>query len=73
MTNEEKIHQYCTRNLFPSGLATRENIEKRMLYIAKWKDKQFAEEKKELLGLVQMLPVDSHNQTIIEDLLGLLS
>lgn len=42
------------------------------LEMAKWKDSQFAEEKEELLILVEILPIDERNQTIIEDLKGLL-
>lgn len=42
------------------------------LEMAEWKDKQFNEEKNELIGLINMLPVDDHNQTIIEDLKALL-
>lgn len=33
---------------------------------------EFNEERKELLGLVKMLPVNENNQTIIEDLIGML-
>lgn len=40
--------------------------------MAEWKDEQFNEERKELLGLVKMLPVNENNQTIIEDLIGML-
>ena len=40
--------------------------------MAEWKDKQFEEERKELLTLVKMLPVDERNQSIIEDLIGML-
>lgn len=80
MTNEEKANEigckhrirYEDNNFNIVGISTSECIES-ALEMAKWKDEQFKEEKQELLGLVQMLPVDSHNQTIIEDLLGLLS
>lgn len=41
--------------------------------MAKWKDEQYEEEKKDLRSLVDMLPMDEHNQTIIEDLKALLS
>lgn len=37
-----------------------------------WKDEQYAEEKRELLGLVKLLKVNEDNQSIIEDLMGLL-
>lgn len=40
--------------------------------MAQWKDEQFNEEKKELLGLVKLLPINETNQTIIEDLIELL-
>lgn len=40
--------------------------------MAEWKDKQFAEERKKLLGLVKILKVDETNQTIIEDLKAML-
>ena len=63
MTNEEKAQELSSK--FGCYLSA--------LKMAKWKDQQYADEKKELQGLVKMLPVDSHNQTIIEDLLGLLS
>ena len=42
------------------------------LRMAKWKDEQYKEEKKELLGLVNLLHIDEHNQTIIEDLKAIL-
>lgn len=41
--------------------------------MAKWKDEQFNEEKKDLLELVNMLECNEKNQTIIEDLKALLS
>ena len=50
-----------------------DECEQSALEMAKWKDEQFNEEKKELLGLVKMLKVDEHNQTIIEDLVAMLS
>lgn len=50
-----------------------DECEQSALEMAKWKDKQFKEEKKELLGLVKMLKVDEHNQTIIEDLVAMLN
>ena len=40
--------------------------------MAEWKNEQFEEERKELLTLVEMLPVDERNQSIIEDLIGML-
>lgn len=72
MTNEEKIQRYCSINFAPQGTIKRGAIRRHMLNIAKWKDKQFEEEKKVLLELVKMLPVNETNQTIIEDLLNLL-
>ena len=36
--------------------------------MAEWKDKNFNEERKELLGLVKLIPINERNQTIIEDL-----
>jgi hypothetical protein len=61
----ENSKQYFYHDEYECGLAC-------ALRMAQWKDKQFDEEKKELLGLVNMLPVDDHNQTIIEDLIALL-
>jgi hypothetical protein len=40
--------------------------------MAQWKDKQYEEERKDLLGLVNMLPINEKNQTIIEDLKAIL-
>lgn len=76
MTNEEKItnvlrgYNYRGR-LTPQGVYG--FVFDRCKEIAKWKDRQFEEEKKELRGLVKMLPVNETNQTIIEDLTALLS
>lgn len=41
--------------------------------MAQWKDEQYNEEKRELLGLVKMLEIDEQNQTIIEDLVAILN
>ena len=41
--------------------------------MAEWKNKQFEEEKKDLRSLIDMLPMNENNQTIIEDLKALLS
>lgn len=49
-----------------------DECEQSALEMAQWKDEQFKEEKKELLGLVKMIKVDEHNQTIIEDLVAML-
>ena len=62
MTNEEKAQELSSK--FGCYLSA--------LEIAKWKDQQYADEKKELQGLVRMLPMNENNQTIIEDLKGLL-
>lgn len=88
MTNEEKtmllLEEVCNdefgevipdKNWTPCNLTCRQvrkKIEYACINIAQWKDEQFDEEKKELLGLVNMLYVDEHNQTIIEDLKALL-
>lgn len=62
MTNEEKAQELSSK--FGCYLSA--------LEMANWKDQQFADEKKELLCLVNMLPVNDANQTIIEDLRELL-
>ena len=88
MTNEEKtmllLEEVCNdefgevipdKNWTPCNLTCRQvrkKIEHACINIAQWKDEQYNEEKKELLGLVNMLSVDEHNQTIIEDLKALL-
>lgn len=79
MTNEEKITNvlrgYSYRgSLTPQGVYG--FVFDRCKDIAKWKDQQFEEEKKELRGLVRMLLVNETNQTnqtIIDDLTKLLS
>lgn len=73
MTTEEKAHKYCLSHFKKEGYTTRDRIERSMLFMAKWCDEQYSEEKKELLGLVKMLPVDEHNQTIVEDLVAMLN
>jgi hypothetical protein len=39
---------------------------------AEWASEQYAAEKRDLLGLVNMLTVDETNQTVIEDLKSIL-
>ena len=66
MTNEEKVDSMLK---FFHGSRTLMDL---LLEMAEWKDEQYKEEKKELLSLVNLLHVDEHNQTIIEDLKALL-
>ncbi len=47
MTNEEKINRYC-KKFRSEGYATKDNVKKWLLYIAKWKDKQFEDIKDEI-------------------------
>ena len=78
MTNEEKAKEIAlntvgekTRN-HPSNILHIICVKDACLEMAQWKDKQYNEEKKELISLVNMLPVNDNNQTIIEDLIALL-
>ena len=80
MTNEDKAkslwfhfcnEKSCDGHTFCQHCSKSKSHEA-VLEMAKWKDKQFNEERKELLGLVKMLSVDETNQTIIEDLIGIL-
>lgn len=74
MTNEQKARNIAIHEMryyggeFDSYKECRESAIK----MAEWKDEQYNEEKKELLGLVNMLKIDETNQTIIEDLQALL-
>ena len=43
-----------------------------LLEAMEWKDEQYDEERKELLELVKMIPVNEGNQTIVEDLINIL-
>lgn len=76
MTNEEKIRQIRVENLRVfagyGGWMDCVDIDTALLEMAEWKDEQYKEEKKELLSLVNLLHIDEHNQTIIEDLKALL-
>jgi hypothetical protein len=72
MTNEEKALEIKHNDPCCVWNAGCPNVYNAALEMAKWKDEQFNEEKKELFSLVEMLPVDEHNQTIIEDLTELL-
>lgn len=64
LSNEEKAIEFATscdgKIISFAHLAA--------LQMGAWKDEQFKEEKKELLGLVKMLPVNERNYSIIEDL-----
>lgn len=84
MTNEEKAIELmrCNCHLQKGGFSMCNTSEfdgvrmcynkKRLLEMARWKDEHYAEEKRELLGLVKLLKVNEDNQSIIEDLIGLL-
>ena len=79
MTDEEKIKEIIKETFSGHGdlqhlaVYTAKDVCYDLLsFFAKWKDKQFEEEKKELRGLVDMLPINETNQTIIEDLKAML-
>lgn len=77
MTNEEKakdltLSLFAKNFIYFNSISQRKAVEKTLVMMAEWKNEQYNEEKKELIGLVNMLPVDDHNQTIIEDLKALL-
>ena len=75
MTNEEKAQEIARNDELYGDTDYNSKIDEcyiAALEMAQWKDEQFDEEKKELLVLVNMLPIDETNQTIIEDLNGLL-
>lgn len=75
MVNEEKADKisqyYATSRIFPNDKESA--AYDAAMQMAKWKDEQFNEEKKDLLELVNMLECNEKNQTIIEDLKALLS
>lgn len=71
MTNKEKAKELAGQLLADDQ--NQQPLIDVLLQMARWKDEQFNEEKKELLGLVKMLKVDEHNQTIIEDLVAMLN
>lgn len=48
------------------------NLTNVAMKMAQRKDEQFDYERKEMLGLVKMIPVTESNQTIIEDLTNML-
>lgn len=72
MTNEEKAQELCEKHKGYNVPCSSLECYLSALEMANWKDQQYAEEKKELLSLVKMLSMDESNQTIIEDLKGLL-
>ena len=78
MTNEEKVREIIsvsnTNQVYDvvNFNALHESLYEDLMEMAEWKDEQYKEEKKELLSLVNLLHVDEHNQTIIEDLKAIL-
>lgn len=72
MTNREKANEIAEFLNQANGSNCLLPCHQAAVAMAEWKDKQFDEEKKDLLGLVKMLQVNENNQTIIEDLIGLL-
>lgn len=75
MNNKEKATKIMETftEVYGVNIERDSHIYSTCMQMAKWKDEQFNDEKKELLGLVNMLPIDDRNQTIIEDLKGLLT
>jgi len=73
MKNEEKAQKISEDFYMPDTGFNREDLYESAIEMAEWKDSQYAEEKKELVGLVNMLPINENNQTIIEDLKSILS
>ena len=78
-TNENKAKEIAKRNAvdydedyFERNYSEKECY-KSALDAMEWKDEQYNEEKRDLLGLVKMLKIDEHNQTIIEDLVAILN
>lgn len=71
MTNEEKAKEIA-KDYSDVELDSKTVIYEACVEIAQWKDEQRRQEKAELLGLVKMLPVGENNQTIVEDLIGIL-
>lgn len=71
MTNKQKAEN-ITKGFFKEGLIKKSRIQELLIKAMDWKDKQYNEEKRDLLGLVKMLKIDEQNQTIIEDLVAIL-
>lgn len=78
MTNEKKAIEISESNGVwysngeGSGGWSDDECYNSALEAMRWKDEHYAEEKRELLGLVKLLKVNEDNQSIIEDLIGLL-
>ncbi len=73
MDNKERAREISESFYRPETGYNDEELYMSAMAMAEWKDEQFKEEKKELLGLVKMIKVDEHNQTIIEDLVAMLN
>lgn len=73
MTDREKAFELSSMNRYGFSVEESNAAYNAALEMARWKDEQFNEEKKELLGLVKILKVDEHNQTIVEDLVAMLN
>lgn len=71
MTNKQKAEN-MTKGFLKEGLIKKSRIQELLIKAMDWKDKQYNEEKRDLLGLVKMLKIDEQNQTIIEDLVAIL-
>ena len=73
MTNEEKARELAKKIDWNAFIANDYTLKKCIEEAMQWKDEQYNEEKRDLLGLVKMLKIDEHNQTIIEDLVAILN
>ncbi len=71
--DEKKAFELSSINKYGFSVEESNAAYNAALEMARWKDEQYKEEKREVLGLVKMLKVDEHNQTIIEDLVAMLN
>ena len=72
MTNEQKAKEIAEKIVGNNHYSYFDNFKQCALESMEWKDEQYDEERKELLELVKMIPVNEGNQTIVEDLINIL-
>lgn len=77
MSNERKANEIAVAimsegHIDKNGMSQRRDLERAALEMAQWKDEEHNECKKDILTLVNLIPCNEENESIINDIKALL-
>lgn len=72
MTNEEKSTEIVKATSYLPNLSEFEAMQHCAMEMAEWKDKEYNECKKDILTLVNLIPCNEENESLINDIKNLL-